>query len=93
MKYILIFLIALVVILGVLFVFVAKQHETVKGEAYAEACVGLGCPNGTMFVGSKNSNKFHECTSRHAKNILPENIVCFNTQEDAAMKGYEQGEV
>ena len=39
-------------------------------------------------VGSKNSNKYHLPTCRWAKNIKPENIVCFSDENDAKSKGY-----
>jgi hypothetical protein len=42
-----------------------------------------------MFVGSKNSNKYHLPTCRWAKNIKPENLVCFSSAEDAVAKGYQ----
>ncbi|MFA4817404.1 MAG: Ada metal-binding domain-containing protein [Parcubacteria group bacterium] len=41
------------------------------------------------FVGSKNSNKYHLPTCSYAKNIKPENIVCFKSAEDAAARGYQ----
>lgn len=40
------------------------------------------------YVGSKNSNKYHLPTCRWAKQIKPENIVCFKDAEDAAAKNY-----
>ena len=41
------------------------------------------------YVGSKNSNKYHLPTCRFAKNIKPENLVCFSSLEDAVKKGYQ----
>jgi hypothetical protein len=41
------------------------------------------------FVGSKNSNKYHLPTCRWAKNIKPENLVCFASAEAALGKGYQ----
>ncbi|MEK7598709.1 MAG: hypothetical protein AAB487_03160 [Patescibacteria group bacterium] len=41
-----------------------------------------------VFVGSKNSNKYHLPTCRYAKLIKPENIICFSSAEDAAAKNY-----
>lgn len=41
-----------------------------------------------MFVGSKNSDKYHKPDCRFAKNIKPENIVCFKSEEDAKSNGY-----
>lgn len=52
-------------------------------------CVSLfNCPEGTKFVGSKSSDKYHYCTCQYAKKIKPENIVCFSSVEDAKSKGY-----
>lgn len=44
---------------------------------------------GCVFVGSKNSNKYHLPTCRWAKNIKPENLVCFGSVEDAVAKNYQ----
>ncbi len=41
-----------------------------------------------IFVGSKNSNKYHIQSCQWAKRIKPENIVCFSSKEDAVSKGY-----
>jgi hypothetical protein len=41
------------------------------------------------FVGSKNSNKYHLPTCRYAKNIKPENLVCFSSPGDAEKRGYQ----
>jgi hypothetical protein len=40
------------------------------------------------FTGSKNSNKYHLPTCRWAKNIKPENLVCFSSEDEAKSKGY-----
>lgn len=40
------------------------------------------------FVGSKNSNKYHLPSCRWAKQIKPENIVCFKDENEAKSKGY-----
>lgn len=41
------------------------------------------------YVGSKNSNKYHLPTCRWAKQIKPENLVCFSSVEEATQKGYQ----
>lgn len=52
-------------------------------------CVSFfGCPEGTKFVGSKSSDKYHYCWCRYAKNIKPENIICFLSVEDTKSKNY-----
>lgn len=43
------------------------------------------------YVGSKNSNKYHLPTSRCAKQIKPENRVCFASTDAASEKGYLPG--
>lgn len=44
-----------------------------------QACIDLGCPPGTLYTGSKNSDIYHECHCGFAKRITTENRVCFNT--------------
>lgn len=44
-----------------------------------------------VFVGSKNSNKYHDPNSRCAKQIKVENRVCFASVEQATVKGYIVG--
>lgn len=51
-------------------------------------CEDLGCPAGTQFVGSKNSNKYHYCDCRWVKMIKPDNLVCFKNVEEAKEKCY-----
>lgn len=41
-----------------------------------------------LFVGSKNSNKYHTPDSQWAKRIKPENLVCFKSKEEAESRGY-----
>ena len=42
-----------------------------------------------VFMGSKNSNKYHLPTCRYAKAIKAENLVCFTSKEDAEKQGYQ----
>jgi len=46
-------------------------------------------PQNCSYVGSKNSNKYHLPTCRWAKQIKPENRVCFSSIEDATAKNYQ----
>ncbi len=41
-----------------------------------------------VFVGSKNSNKYHYSFCRWAKKIKPENRICFSSIKEAQEKGY-----
>lgn len=45
-------------------------------------------PQNCAFIGSKNSNKYHLPTCRYAKNINPENRVCFSSKIEAESRGY-----
>ena len=55
-----------------------KQNNNQDNE-----CVELGCPENTLYVGSKNSDKFYECKCGWAKNIDKNNLVCFKSKQDA----------
>ncbi len=50
--------------------------------------VGAENPQECMFVGSKNSDKYHLPDCRYAKNIKRENLVCFSSTEEAEKQGY-----
>ncbi len=50
--------------------------------------VGAENPQECMFVGSKNSDKYHLPDCRYAKNIKSENLVCFSSIEEAEKQGY-----
>ena len=65
-----------------------KDAEPVKINS--TACIELGCPEDTEFVGSINSNKYYKCECRYAKNILPENLICFKTEGEAIESGYQK---
>ncbi|MCK5080775.1 MAG: hypothetical protein KAQ63_01305 [Candidatus Moranbacteria bacterium] len=41
-----------------------------------------------QFVGSKNSDKYHTMSCQWASRIKPENIVCFESVEEAERRGY-----
>lgn len=46
-------------------------------------CVSLGCSQGTQYVASKSSEKYHSCSCYNAKRIKPENLLCFSSKEEA----------
>ncbi len=58
------------------------------------SCISLGCPaeSQSIYAGSKNSDKYYDCSCGYAKNILPENLVCFVSDEEAENEGRERGE-
>lgn len=51
-------------------------------------CTELGCPYGTRYIGSINSDKFYECDCHYANRIKPENIRCFATRQEALSDNY-----
>lgn len=66
----------------------ATPEATVPGVS---AMTGNTESTGCLFVGSKNSNKYHSPSCSYAKNIKPENKVCFASAEDAKARGYQAG--
>ena len=61
------------------------SNSTATQKAPTEATSQL--PNDCAFVGSKNSTKYHTATCSWAKRILPKNLVCFKSAEDAIAQG------
>ena len=57
-------------------------------------CITLRCPaeSQSIYAGSKNSDKYYECSCGYAKTILPANLVCFVSDEDAIADGKEKVE-
>ncbi len=66
---------------------VREWEETLK-----TACTQLNCPSNTLFVGSKNSDKYYNCDCGWAKTINPENIVCFSSDDKAVSQGRVKSE-
>jgi len=54
----------------------------------SDDCVALGCPSETNYVASKNSQVYHSCSCSYAKRIKQENILCFNSAQDAEARGF-----
>lgn len=63
----------------------ASANPSTAARVNPSTVTGAGC----VFVGSKNSDKYHLPTCTFAKRIKPENIVCFKSAEDAVTKGYQ----
>lgn len=51
-------------------------------------CRNKGCTEGNIFIGSINSDKYYPCDCHYANTILPENIICFATDQEAIERGY-----
>jgi hypothetical protein len=52
------------------------------------ACMELGCPFGTNYIGSSSGEVYHDCTTSQARSINEENRVCFSSTSDAVDQGY-----
>jgi len=61
------------------------SNSTLVQKAPAQGISPL--PKDCAFVGSKNSTKYHTSTCSWAKRILPKNLVCFKSAEDAIAQG------
>ena len=67
----------------------AQQASVLGVESNKDSKTESTAPTGEcLFVGSKNSNKYHKPDCRWAKNIKAENLVCFKNEEEARSKGY-----
>jgi hypothetical protein len=65
----------------------ALEQQGTAGERAALQATAQ--PTGTcVFVGSKNSNKYHLSTCAVAKRIKAENKICFASKEEAEKRGY-----
>jgi hypothetical protein len=65
-----------------------QEASRIGGSANIPAQTLSADKQNCAYVGSKNSNKYHLPTCRWAKNIKPENVVCFSDENDAKLKGY-----
>jgi hypothetical protein len=52
------------------------------------ACVEMGCPLGTKYIGSSMGEVYHDCITSQARSIKADNRVCFTSADDAIDKGY-----
>ena len=56
-------------------------------------CVTLGCPENTQLVGNKKSLVYHYCYCTYASRISRENLICFNSVEEAQNLGYTETKI
>ena len=61
-------------------------------EELVKDCSRFNCPSNIEYVGSKNSDKYYKCDCHYADRINIENIVCFESEEDAEIKSYIKSE-
>lgn len=65
----------------------SSEAQKLTSEAKKEN-IKVELPGNCVFVGSKNSNKYHAINCRYAKSIKKENMTCFSSENDAKSKGY-----
>lgn len=53
----------------------------------AHRCTELGCPLGTIAVGSKFGEVYYNCACSAAYIIEPQNLVCYKTLQEAITEG------
>ena len=63
----------------------AKQPATTTSLVIppGDDCAALGCPTGSNYAASRNSDKYHLCTCEWAGRISPKNLICYETQQQA----------
>jgi len=67
-----------------------KQGDTIQQPMSANSA-SKEKTSDCLFVGSRNSNKYHLPTCAVAKRIKSENTVCFASKEEAEKRGYVAG--
>lgn len=67
---------------------IPSTTENNTPSAGVVSCEDLGCPTGSQYIGSSQSNVYHECDSGYAMSIMPENRVCFLSAEEAEAQEY-----
>ncbi len=65
---------------------IANVKVAIEDESLT--CVEIGCPEGSFYVGSINSDKYYSCSCHYAKRINPENLKCFVSDSEAIEMGY-----
>ena len=61
----------------------SKPQDSVSSETYVPPAASQG-----RYVGSSESNKYHNPSCRYVKKILPENKIWFDSAADAEAQGY-----
>lgn len=65
-----------------------KKESVAPASGVETISAKIGGTSTCVFVGSKNSNKYHAQECAVVKRIKPENRVCFSSKEEAEQWGY-----
>ena len=69
------------------------DHILREASSPSNECISLGCDENTKVIGNKNSLVYHYCYCTFASRIKKENLVCFNSEEEAENLGYKETNV
>jgi len=83
-----IIILAIIIILSLIYLFLSNKNPKINTQD--TECLNLGCPEDSIYAGSKNSDKYYQCSCRYAKTINPENIICFSSDKDAQSQNYKK---
>lgn len=64
------------------------EEEEFPSE-FEDECSGFGCPWGAALVGDIITDLFYDCQCKAVKWIKPENLLCFDSFEEAVSRGYK----
>ena len=81
-----------IIILIIIFLVLILSYATylLLTNKKTDVCQNLDCPEGTLYVGSVNSDKYYVCDCRYSKIIKPENMMCFSSDKEAVDQGYNK---
>ena len=83
-----IIVLAIIILFSLIYLFISNKTPQINGQN--TECLNLGCPDDTIYAGSKNSDKYYKCSCRYAKTINPENIICFSSDKEAQSQNYKK---
>ena len=80
----------LIAVIILLLLLVATAVYILATNKKTNVCqIQLGCESSNaQYVGSINSDKYYICDCHYSKRIKPENIICFDSDEEAINQGY-----
>lgn len=67
----------------------ATQNDASPANEPGKEEKNMDAKKDCVYVGSKNSDKYHLPTCSYAKRIKPENLTCFSSADEAKSKGYQ----
>lgn len=88
-------LIIWVVVLLIIFSGIAGYFyfkKDISNSSGSNSCTDMGCQKNELYVGSINSDKYYPCDCHYADRILPENIICFSSDQEAVDMGYTKSD-